>query len=79
MTDVNKLKKFYWIGRNKKCSVFKISSKCCYNIMEEEIWTEDMIARDSIQNFYDGVVENNIEIDKIDISIVKIIKIYVII
>ena len=28
----------------------------------EEIWTEDMIARDTLQNFYDGCIENKLPI-----------------
>ena len=28
----------------------------------EEIWTEDMISRDTLQNFYDGCTENKLPI-----------------
>ncbi len=35
----------------------------------EEIWTEDMIARDTLQNFYDGCLENKLPITDIKISI----------
>ena len=34
----------------------------------EEIWTEDMISRDTLQNFYDGCAENKLPISEIKIS-----------
>ena len=34
----------------------------------EEIWTEDMISRDTLQNFYDGCTENKLPISDIKIS-----------
>ena len=78
MTDVNKLKEILLeLEEIKNVQFLKSVPSAVTTSWSEEIWTEDMIARDSIQNFYDGVIENNIEIDKIDISIVKdTIKIY---
>ena len=78
MTDINKLKEILLeLEEIKNVEFLKSVPSAVTTSWSEEIWTEDMIARDSIQNFYDGVIENNIEIDKIEISIVKdTIKIY---
>ena len=65
MTDVNKLKEILLeLEEIKNVQFLKSVPSAVTTSWSEEIWTEDMIARDSIQNFYDGVVENNIEIDK---------------
>ena len=65
MTDVNKLKEILLeLEEIKNVQFLKSVPSAVTTSWSEEIWTEDMIARDSIQNFYDGVIENNIEIDK---------------
>jgi len=69
MTDINKFKDLL-LEVPEITSAEHINSvpSAITTSWSEEIWTEDMIARDTLQNFYDGCTENKLPISDIKIS-----------
>ena len=69
MTDINKFKDLL-LEVPEITSAEHINSvpSAITTSWSEEIWTEDMIARDTLQNFYDGCKENKLPISDIKIS-----------
>ena len=69
MTDINKLKELLLeLPEVKSAEHIKSVESAVTTAWSEEIWSHEMIARDTLQNMYDGCLEAKIEIDKIKIT-----------
>ena len=69
MTDINKFKDLL-LEVPEITSVEHINSvpSAITTSWSEEIWTEDMLARDTLANLFDGCIENKLPISSIKIS-----------
>ncbi len=69
MTDIKKIKELLFdVKEIKEAEHIKSVPSAITTSWSEEIWTEDMIARDALQNHFDGCKENNLPISSIKIS-----------
>ena len=69
MTDINKFKDLLLeVPEIKSAEHINSVPSAITTSWSEEIWTEDMISRDTLQNFYDGCLENKLPITDIKIS-----------
>ena len=69
MTDTNKLRELLLeLPEIKSAEHIKSMESAATNQWGEVIWSEEMIARDALQNFVDGCVESKIDVNKIKIS-----------
>ena len=69
MTDIKKLRELLLeLPEIKSAEHIKSVGSAATNQWGEVIWSEEMIARDSLQNFVDGAVEAKIDVNKIKIS-----------
>ena len=69
MTDIKKLKELLLeLPEVKFVEHIKSMESAATNQWGEVIWSEEMIARDALQNFVDGCVESKIDVNKIKIS-----------
>ena len=72
MDNINKLKNMLLeLTEVKSAEHIKSVESAVTTAWSEEIWSHDMIARDTLQNMYDGCIESKIEIDQIKISTVN--------
>ena len=70
MTDIKKIKELLFdVKEIKEAEHIKSVPSAITTSWSEEIWTEDMIARDALQNHFDGCKENNLPIHVLDINI----------
>ena len=69
MTDIKKLKELLLeLPEIKSAEHIKSIESAVTTAWSEEIWSHDMIARDTIQNMYDGIIESKLEIEQIKIT-----------
>ena len=65
MTDIKKFKDLLLeVPEIKSAEHIKSVPSAITTSWSEEIWTEEMISRDTLQNFYDGCSENKLPIPK---------------
>ena len=69
MTDIKKFKDLLLeVPEIKSAEHINSVPSAITTSWSEEIWTEDMIARDTLQNFYDGCKENKLPINVFNIN-----------
>ena len=69
MSNINKLKELLLeLPEIKSAEHIKSVESAVTTAWSEEIWNHDMIARDTLQNMYDGCIESKLEIEQIKIT-----------
>ena len=69
MSNIKKLKELILeLPEIKSAKHIKSVESAVTTAWSEEIWNHDMIARDTLQNMYDGCIESKLEIEQIKIN-----------